>query len=175
MVLFVEKRHCPRDPGIVLSRQVCTNNTVIHKSSGRIAYDLYRICDFAHSGNDARRRAHGRRGMETQRDRRTTETQQNHGDPTQSPWTGHPQPHPIRPPILPPIRRQTHFTPHPSHPTHVRQSLNPITGHIITIHSINRKLSISTSTSTSRTGWPPCLPIYSQRRTHLVLAGSPPR
>ena len=150
MVLFVEKRHCPRDPGIVLSRQVCTNNTVIHKSSGRIAYDLYRICDFAHSldtipgvaplyrtwktqphrhteawrHRDVQTQRH--RHSNTQRHRRTTETQQNHGDPTQSPWTGHlttshPHPHPIRPPILPPIRRQRISPPTPVTP---RTSVN---------------------------------------------------
>ena len=105
--------------------------------------------------------------METQRDRRTTETQQNHGDPTQSPWTGHlttshPQPHPIRPPILPPIRSDTlHPPPQSPHarPSIIKSHMNN-SGHIIT--------------STSRTGWPPCLPIYSQRRTHLVLAGLGP-
>ena len=104
------------------------------------------------------------RHSNTQRHRRTTETQQNHGDPTQSPWTGHlttshPQPHPIRPPILPPIRSDTlHPPPQSPHarPSIIKSHMNN-SGHIIT--------------STSRTGWPPCLPIYSQRRTHLSWRG----
>ena len=115
----VEKRHCPRDPGIVLSRQVRTNNTVNHKTSGRIAYDLYSICDFAHSldtipgvaslyrtwrhrHTDTQRHGdtetHRHRDTETQTQKHTERlrhiyrrTTENHGDkdPTQSPWTGH--------------------------------------------------------------------------------------
>ena len=153
LLLFVEKRHCPRDPGIVLSRQVCTNNTVIHKSSGRIAYDLYRICDFAHSldtipgvaplyrtwktqphtqrHGDTETYRHRDTDTQTHRDteepqkhNRITETQPNRpGQVTSPPLT--PNPTPFAHPFCRPSAA-THFTPHPSHPTHVRQSLNLI-------------------------------------------------
>ena len=113
--------------------------------------------------------------------------QKNHRNTTESRRTNpialDRSPHHLSPPTPP--HSPTHSAAHPQtdtfHPPpqspHARPSIIKShmnnTGHIITIHSINRKLSISTSTSTSRTGWPPCLPIYSQRRTHLVLAGSP--
>ena len=129
MVLFVEKRHCPRDPGIVLR------------------YDLYRICDFAHSLDTIP----GVAPLSETQTLKHTETQKNHRNTTESrrpnPIALDRSPHHLSPPTPP--HSPTHSAAHPQtdtfHPPpqspHARPSIIKShmnnTGHIITIHSIS--------------------------------------
>ena len=136
LVLFVEKRHCPRDPGIVLR------------------YDLYRICDFAHSLDTIP----GVAPLSETQTLKHTETQKNHRNTTESrrpnPIALDRSPHHLSPPTPP--HSPTHSAAHPQtdtfHPPpqspHARPSIIKShmnnTGHIITIHSINRKHGVAT-------------------------------